>query len=245
MEAIVLRCHTATYPFFTIQDCTQFFNGVLDGNPFAIMATYEPAHTEWQYHEVSTVREVDPSGVILYCALPSGIAGGRIQNCPGLQEAITLLHSKQPNTLIFGSMSFDQPIPQMAVIPQHRRWPATYSYAEIVAGLEQFASLRNGTPAHSPRESFEITFPYSNYIDTTFRRHNKVYMKAKKLGRLMDWGGSWESFVHTFQATTPHNLHVETSIGRVISEGHGSDEGSSWQGSDLNWESSIGLFTGL
>lgn len=184
MEPIVLRSHIATYPFFVIQDCIQFFDGVLNGNNSSIIATYEPSNNEWQYHDVTTVRKIVPSGVLLYCALPEGIAGGRITNCPRLQEEISYFHR--------------HPQCSPTVIPnaQNRRWPSSYSYDEIIAGMRQYTTLRN---VYSPGESFHRTFPHSRYAETTFRRHHKIFVVAEEA--CCSWIGTWDSFVESCKIT--------------------------------------------
>ncbi|KAF9018217.1 hypothetical protein BDP27DRAFT_1378459, partial [Rhodocollybia butyracea] len=127
VEPIILRSHVTTYPFFAIQDCIQFFNGVLDGDSSSIIATYKPSSREWQHHDVTTKR----------------------------------------------------------------RWPLSYSYNEITAGMRQYGTLQDAR--YSPGKSFHMAFPHSPNAKTIFRRHYQVFISAEQTH--CSWNGTWDSFV--------------------------------------------------
>ncbi|KAJ3774032.1 hypothetical protein FB446DRAFT_730531 [Lentinula raphanica] len=211
---IILRIHIPSYPLFSLATCPQIFDEIMQKNWTQPMATYDPVQKEWQYHTASTVREVPSSRIMAYRAIPAGITGIPIQDCPGLAETISLYHSHNP-------------LPNS--VQRKRQWPAEYSYTEIVSGMRFMKELYKTGP---PEAIYFTAFPDAHrYASSTFNRHKKFFDRAESLGLITPQfeTDSWENFYKKNSSVTRHNsvtqsseasaTHLATETGQALSSG--------------------------
>ncbi|KAJ3991961.1 hypothetical protein F5050DRAFT_1811974 [Lentinula boryana] len=178
---IILPTYTPTYPLFKIEFCLPFLHHILKGNTSALVATYDPISTQWQYHNTSTVRQVHRNGVVLYCLLPSGLEGGRIIDCPGLDDDISAYNPHQ----------------QPSTTSMPRSWPTDYLFDEVVPGLQQ---LKQPHPSKNIKSRYHEVFSDAmNYASSTLGRHFRILANAEEMGLIaLGWSGKWSDFASSY-----------------------------------------------
>ncbi|KAE9403506.1 hypothetical protein BT96DRAFT_1080107 [Gymnopus androsaceus JB14] len=231
---IVIPVYCDTFPLFCIEQCQPFANQVMHGDPSALIATYEVMTGQWQFHGITTTQIIPFLSMLLYCTLPSGIAGQRIMDCPGLDEDVVsenLLHSMISTPPPFGTSQ-----------RPWRQWPKDFTVREFMVGMPQVILMQD--PALKEQSFLSAFSGVKLLVSGMFRCHKKLFNTAASSNGLLEANMDllWVDLVSFLENTRPKSccpVTLPVTFLTTLSPSQPQSPGPYDLGQDDDWSSSL------